>query len=429
MTMTSIRLGLIEATNCHNLAHELVLAVLRRLGYEPQTIPGTANVIASKLYGGEVDITIASMDEPSHSAYVKSRDHSPLIIFDNILYKHLFFWGVPDYVPEVAVGSIEDLLKTETRDLMLSNICQLHAGTDVGAQSTMDIMKKYELNAAGYKIIKIQDEFLDDAYRNNKWFVTPTWYPCGLYHRYKIRPLEDPKGLLYNLTKAMLMIPKSSRSKFTEEALSILKRITIGHDALSALDDDAQRNNTPPRLAVLHWMRTNKLQVDSWFTKTPYERLDKMGFKITPAPPVVGNCMPFRMTRHGLIETSLQPPFMGGGLSSEIMTINASEKGSDNTSSVAYGLGVLAIGCALNILSQLHDASKGNLSRVRMIRLEYHIMKDLDLDSSTEVVDTASEMIKATLSENGEHARTVIHHSHNPLDQAVLLAAHAELLW
>lgn len=216
-----------------------------------------------------------------------------------------------------------------------------------------------------------------------EWFITPLWHPHQLHIKYKIRPLEDPLGILPEADKAQLIILKSSLPKFSEgDALSILRRITIGNEALSLMDSYIWRDGMAPRLAALRWMWDNEPRVETWFNKTPYERLRDLGLELPEPPAAVSNYVRFGVTRDGFIETSLQLPWVNKQLpwKGKISTGAAGE----GTISVEDGYKATRA-TAMNVLAQLHDASGGDLSRVKMVRLEGHVLLDEDFTESPKV--------------------------------------------
>jgi hypothetical protein len=147
------------------------------------------------------------------------------------------------------------------------------------------------------------------------------------------------------------------------------------------------KDGLSPRQAALRWMHENESRVNSWFAPTPYERLQSLGLSLPVAPPAVGQYEPFVVTRAGLVETSLQLPWVEGKLAYE-GRLGSGPQGL----SVSQGAAAAKI-CALNLLAQLHHASSGDLSRVRMIRLEGHVNSEPGFRNSPSVFSTLNPFI------------------------------------
>ncbi|KAL6832029.1 hypothetical protein V8C40DRAFT_273431 [Trichoderma camerunense] len=425
--MATINQGRVEYS-FHHAAGEVVQLVLERIGHIVVTTAAEEQAIFTKQQAGDVDILMGWL-ENSHGDYL-DKYRQDAVVLENAIYSPHCIWGVPDYVPAVQVKSVVDLLKPNVAAKMQKVIRAVNPGADVSKVS-MEMIEKYKLDKAGYSFNNTpKSSNVDDfeaAYQNNEWFITPLWHPHQLHIKYKIRPLEDPLGILPEADKAQLIILKSSLPKFSEgDALSILRRITIGNEALSLMDSYIWRDGMSPRLAALRWMRDNEPRVETWFNKTPYERLRDLGLELPEPPAAVSNYVRFGVTRDGFIETSLQLPWVNKQLpwKGKISTRAAGE----GTISVEDGYKATRA-TAMNVLAQLHDASGGDLSRVKMVRLEGHVLLDEDFTESPKLLDQASDIFTNVLGENGIHARMLLHYSSAPLDAPVLLGAHAELLW
>ncbi|KAL3484723.1 hypothetical protein BJX62DRAFT_243667 [Aspergillus germanicus] len=361
--MTTIKQGRIDLS-FHHVAGEVVKLVLERLGYNVQ-VESAPHEAAFALHQER-----------------KTNTGRRLPLLSNTVYSPYCIWGVPDYVPETAVQTIKDLLKPDVAARMRKQIQGINPGAGI-SRFSKEIIDKYELGEAGYSFEHGSQsdcfETFEAAYKNSEWLVVPLWYPQYLHKKYKIRALEEPYGLLRGIDHAQICIHNSARNKFTDEALAIMQRILLGNEAVSIMDWYCCKDGQSPRQAALRWMDENASRVNSWFAPTAYERLQLLGLSLPLAPPAVGQYEPFMVTGAGLVETSLQLPWVGGKLAYE----GRLGRGPDGLT-VSHGAAAAKI-CALNILAQLHQASSGDLSRVRMIRLEGHVNSEPGFQDSPSV--------------------------------------------
>jgi len=106
-------------------------------------------------------------------------------------------WIVPNYIPEVALSSIEDL-KKEGNVKKLDGTIQ---GIDPGAglmQLSETTMEEYGLD--DYRLQSASGAAMTAALKravdNGEWIVVTGWTPHWKFGRFDLRFLEDPKGTL-----------------------------------------------------------------------------------------------------------------------------------------------------------------------------------------------------------------------------------------
>jgi enamine deaminase RidA (YjgF/YER057c/UK114 family) len=149
---------------------------------------------------------------------------------------------------------------------------------------------------------------------------------------------------------------------------------------------------------------------------TPEERLAERGLSVPPAPPAVGAYVPWTRTGN-LVLTSFQLPFRDGELA------YVGRLGAELTLEQGYDAARI---CALNGIAQLADAA-GQLSRVRILRLEGHVGCTDDFDQIPQVLNGGSELFNDAFGERGRHARTALGHMVMPLRAPVMLGFWAEI--
>jgi hypothetical protein len=209
--------------------------------------------------------------------------------------------------------------------------------------------------------------------------VIPLWHPQFLHTKYQIRALEEPKGLLRGKDSAQLVIHKSSLPKFDPSHIDILKRITLGNAAVTTMDSYHHVHGLTYKQAALRWIAENKTRVDSWFRPTPAETLAELKITLPGAPAAAGTYRPFSVSRLGLVETSFQLPWVGQTLAFQGIVVSASGSNYTGTDTVTEEQAIAATRiCALNLLAQLRDAAGGDLTRIRLIRLEGFVASGLD---------------------------------------------------
>jgi glycine betaine/proline transport system substrate-binding protein len=174
-------------------------------------------------------------------------------------------WVVPNYIPEDAISSIEDLAKDEVKE-KLGNTVQ---GIDPGAGLTRlseQALKDYGLD--DYKL-QISSEAgmlttVDRAVRSEDWFVATSWSPHWMFGKYDIRYIEDPKSSLGEAEHVDVL----ARKGFKEDNPAVaefLSRMKLPIDDLQAGMFAAQE--TSYEEAVAKYIEDHPDQVKAWLGK------------------------------------------------------------------------------------------------------------------------------------------------------------------
>jgi glycine betaine/proline transport system substrate-binding protein len=187
---------------------------------------------------GDVDVLVSAWLPSSHGAYLAP--FADQVREVTVLYEPYCLWGVPDYVPEDAVRAVTDLLAEPALTRMERLIQGINPGAGISRFSA-DIIDQYGLGAAGYEFRTGTEEqcfgrFVD-AVAQQRWVVIPLWQPQWLHHRYRIRELDEPKGLLGGTDEATLIVRKDAEARIGDEALSELATLHLGNARVSELDD------------------------------------------------------------------------------------------------------------------------------------------------------------------------------------------------
>ena len=152
--------------------------------------------------------------------------------------------------------------------------------------------------------------------------------------------------------------------------------------------------------------------------QTPEARLLELSIHLPPAPGAVAAYEPWQRMGN-VITTSFQLPWLNGKME------YTGRLGRDLTTEQGYACARL---CAINGIAQLKAAADGDLSRIRIVRLEGHIHCTEDFTAMPQVLNGGSELINAVFGERGRHARTAQGHLVTPLNVPVMFGFWAELI-
>lgn len=190
----------------------------------------------------------------SHDVYLAPYQDNTVKL--TVLYHPYCIWGVPDYVPVSDVTSVEDLLRPDVLLKMEKRILGINPGAGI-SRFSRTMIEEYQLSDSGYYFENGSESAcystFEQAVSEQRWLVIPLWHPQFLHHRYTIRALEEPKGLLGGQDEATLIASKSITEIFEPQLLAELQALSPGNTVISELDYLICRQNKTPSQAAEIW--------------------------------------------------------------------------------------------------------------------------------------------------------------------------------
>lgn len=240
--------------------------LLEKLGHPVEVRRGTHEEIFALLGRGEVDLLAAAWLPGTHGAYwsrYADRAVELATLYDNAR----LYWAVPEYVPEQAVKSVEDLVKPEVAVRMTKTIQGIGSGSGL-MMASRKMMVEYGLEKAGYTLRPgSASEWIgafEKAVAERRWVIMPLWQPQYLNKAHKVRPLAEPRGILGGPDRAVLVGNKASVARLPGKTVDALRRIRIDLESVTEMDFLVNVRGKSPADAAREWMGRNESLVQSW---------------------------------------------------------------------------------------------------------------------------------------------------------------------
>ncbi|WP_369944463.1 glycine betaine ABC transporter substrate-binding protein [Xanthomonas medicagonis] len=221
----------------HRAAASVVRSILASHGVDVKETFAPHERAFEQLRDGAADVLCSAWLPDSHGMYFAPMADS----FENVavLYRPYAYWGVPDYVPQDAVYSIDDLRRPEVAARMQKRIQGIGPGAGISRFSRTAIAR-YGLANSGYHF---ENGTLDDcvaayedAVRRRQWAVVPLWKPQFLHEKHAIRQLEDPLGVMGGADEATLIARRGLMARLPPGAAVALRGMHLGNEEVSRLD-------------------------------------------------------------------------------------------------------------------------------------------------------------------------------------------------
>ncbi|MDR0226793.1 MAG: glycine/betaine ABC transporter substrate-binding protein [Burkholderiaceae bacterium] len=260
----ALKLGQIDLS-FHVASAAVVRSLLTQAGVQHSVVTYPHEKIYDMLGKGEIDMAVSAWLPGSHGAYVAPYEKD--LIKLGVLYEPYTIWGVPDYVPESEVASLQGLAKPAVAQRMTRLIQGIGPGAGI-SRFSREIVARYRLDALGYEF---RNGSLEDcvgaferAVAERRWVVVPLWHPQYLHSMYRIRALADPDALLRGKDAATLVLRRDAAGLIPPELLARLARMGLGNAAVAQLDFMLSREKLDPLQAADRWIRNHPAEVATW---------------------------------------------------------------------------------------------------------------------------------------------------------------------
>lgn len=246
--MTTVTLGHPE-TILHAAAAAAVVRVLEAYDLEVEYVTGGRDDLTAAMKAGGIDLFVSAWLPDVDAGWL-----DPSLGMDVLgeLYKPVFGWFLPEgCAPQV--GSIDDLGRDDgvvNRNIVTPESVLERVRLGVGA---------YGLAERGFTIEARPDE---EAYRHaaqaieaGEASILPLWQPHFLHHGARLRPLDDPKGVLAGEQAARMMVRRAARADLDSDLLDELDELMLGNKVVSALEYAVRCDGMSTDEAAEAWQR------------------------------------------------------------------------------------------------------------------------------------------------------------------------------
>jgi glycine betaine/proline transport system substrate-binding protein len=232
-----------------------------RLGYDVQLTLADIGIQYQGVATGKLDGMLMSWQPITHKAYIE-KVGKDLVDLGPMYTRAKLGWVVPESIPVEQVKTIEDLKKPDVKAKLGGKI----QGIDPGAglmQASEKALKEYGLT--DYQLISASDAAMlaavDRADKRNEWIVATSWSPHWMFAKWKLRYLEDPKGVLGGLESVNKIVRKDFYQDHPE-AFEFLNRMVLPIGDVEKIMSDAQA--TSYEQAIDKYIKENPARIEYW---------------------------------------------------------------------------------------------------------------------------------------------------------------------
>ncbi|MDY6992730.1 MAG: glycine betaine ABC transporter substrate-binding protein [Pseudomonadota bacterium] len=236
----------------------IIKVVLEKLGYEVKIIPVSAAAMWQAVASSDADGLVAAWLDTTHAHYLDAVDKKVINLGPNLEGTKIGL-VVPDYV---SVNSIEEL--NQYADKLDNKIIGIDPGAGLMSK-TEKAIEEYQLN--DFKLIEgsgaTMTAALKAAIDSQEWIVVTGWTPHWKFSRWKLKYLEDPKGI-YGGEEHISTIVRQGLKEEMPEVYQLLDNFYWTPADMEEVMVWNQEPGADPYENAQRWVKDNKDKVKQW---------------------------------------------------------------------------------------------------------------------------------------------------------------------
>lgn len=236
----------------------VVRVVLEKLGYSVKITPVSAAAMWQAVGSGDVDGMVAAWLPTTHKHYLEKQGDKVVNLGPNLEGTRIGL-VVPTYVD---IDSIEQLNAAAGK----------FDGKIIGIDPGAGIMSKTEKAIKEYGLTKmklvegtgpIMTAMLGDKIKNHHWVVVTGWTPHWVFAKWKLKYLQDPKGI-YGGEEHISTIVRTGLRKDMPKVYHVLDNFHWTPEDMAALMVRNQEKGADPYQNAKRWVAENSKKVQAW---------------------------------------------------------------------------------------------------------------------------------------------------------------------
>lgn len=252
----TVRLGYVNWAEGVAMTYLAKVVLEEKMGYQVEVTMADVAPVFSSVANGDYDAFLDTWLPVTHETYMKEYG-------DRLVDLGTSFVGgriglvVPEYV---TINSIEEL--NSVKDKMDGRI----VGVDSGAgmmKATDQVIKDYQLD---YQLMSssgpAMTAALKDAIEKQEWIVVTGWKPHWKFATWKLKFLEEPKGI-YGGEESIHIVGRKDIEQDLPEVAQFFKNFKLNDEQLGSLMGLIAESDDPLK-SSREWVQKNEQVVTGW---------------------------------------------------------------------------------------------------------------------------------------------------------------------
>ncbi|MBU3058982.1 glycine betaine ABC transporter substrate-binding protein [Pseudomonas indica] len=236
--------------------HVAAEVIKQKLGYDVQLMPVATGIMWQGVAKGQLDAMLSAWLPVTHGSYYEKLKDEVVDLGPNFNDAKIGLI-VPEYVTAKSIGDLQ-----AQKDAFRGRIVGIDAGSGVMLktdQAIKDYGLDYKLQASSGSAMTAE---LARSINANKPVAVTGWIPHWMFAKWKLRFLEDPKGV-YGDAEHVDNIVNPGLEKKAPQVVAFLKKFSWKPDEIGqvmlAIEEGAK-----PAAAAQKWVSENPQRVQEW---------------------------------------------------------------------------------------------------------------------------------------------------------------------
>lgn len=253
-----VRLAYVRSWPSGDLTTLIAAQILRRdLGCQVELIRTEAGPMWAAVAGGRADATLTAWLPTTHRVYWERYQHK-LVDLGPVTSGTWLGLAVPGYVP---LDSIEQLEVHHAR--FGDRIVGIEAGTGVMI-NTREAIKAYGLHdrsllTSSTAAMHVQ---LRRAIARKHWIVITAWKPLGIWARFDLKPLRDPRQV-YGQAGHIDTVIHPALQQQQPRVARLLGQMRVPIEDVQAMMVELDKGKSPDEVTG-SWIAAHRAQIGAW---------------------------------------------------------------------------------------------------------------------------------------------------------------------
>jgi glycine betaine/proline transport system substrate-binding protein len=254
-----VKFGYVNWAEGVAMTHLAKVVLEDKMGYQVETTMADVAPVFTSVANGDYDAFLDAWLPVTHESYMKEYG-------DKLVDLGVSFTGariglvVPEYV---TINSIEEL--NAAKDRFEGKLIGIDSGAGI-MKATDKAIQDYQLQ---YQLLPgsgpAMTASLKDAVEKQEWVAVTGWKPHWMFATWKLKFLEDPKGVYGNVENIHIVGRKNIEQDLPEVA-AFLKNFKLNDQQLGSLMGMIAESDDPVKSAK-EWVKNNEELVNSWIPK------------------------------------------------------------------------------------------------------------------------------------------------------------------
>lgn len=254
----TVRLTYVESWPSSDLSTHIAATILERdMHRKVRLISTEAGPMWAAVAGGRADATLTAWLPTTHHVYWE-RYKDKVVDLGPVTSGTWLGLAVPSYVP---IDSLDQLEPAHAR--FRDRIVGIEAGAGLMINTRQAVkeygMRHMSLMTSSTAAMQAQ---LARAIARKQWIVVTAWKPLGIWSRFDLKPLRDPKDVYGKAGHIDVVIHPQLRAR-QPQVVRLLGEMRVPLDDIQAMMVELNKGK-PLRQVTDAWITGHRKQVDAW---------------------------------------------------------------------------------------------------------------------------------------------------------------------